>query len=580
MEKTNIAIRTDSSLEIGLGHVMRCLALAQELHENAANILFICRDLPGSSIDIIKAAKFPVAVLPFEQKPLEHKKNLSLHEKWLGESWDQDAQQTFEALNVKSRHWDWLIVDHYGLDGRWERRLRPYVSKILVIDDLADRRHDCDLLLDQNDVAQNQKKYAALVSPGCRFLFGPNYALLRSEFRRQRKKHEAKSFKPKRIFVMFGGTDPRNITKLVLNILIQLKPCDLIVDVVVGRTNPARFEIEELCASDNNINFYCQPENVAEILSFADFAIGASGTNSWERCCLGIPSAIIAFADNQLPIARSLHETGAAIYLGHYETLKVEDIESSLNRIIAENTMDLKQMSNISNQLVDGYGCIRVCKKMGVIRYKISIVSDQTSWINPYITILIEKLERDGHNVNWVHETEFIEVGHFAFFLSFFNIADDEALAKNEHNLVVHESDLPLGKGWSPLTWQILEGKNQIPIVLFEAAGDVDSGPIYSKDRLQFKGNELVDELRYIQAQKTCQMCLDFVVNFPDILKQGEKQQGLSTYYKRRSPIDSKLDVDKTIREQINLLRTVDNERYPAYFELDGVKYTIKISKG
>ena len=131
----------------------------------------------------------------------------------------------------------------------------------------------------------------------------------------------------------------------------------------------------------------------------------------------------------------------------------------------------------------------------------------------------------------------------------------------NKHNLVVHESALPHGKGWSPLTWQILEGKNEIPITLFEAEESVDSGKIYITDTMHFNGTELVEELRQIQGEYTIKMCVSFVEGYPGITSREKAQSGRSSYFKKREPEDSKLDPDKTIREQFNLLRVVDNER-------------------
>jgi methionyl-tRNA formyltransferase len=144
---------------------------------------------------------------------------------------------------------------------------------------------------------------------------------------------------------------------------------------------------------------------------------------------------------------------------------------------------------------------------------------------------------------------------------------------------VVHESDLPQGKGWSPLTWQILEGKNRIPVTLLEAADRVDSGPIYNQHWIEFKEHELIDELRAEQAKATNALCHWFINNFPESAQQARNQIGEESFYKRRRPQDSALDPNKTIAEQFNLLRVVDNERYPAWFSLEGNLFKIKISR-
>lgn len=184
-----------------------------------------------------------------------------------------------------------------------------------------------------------------------------------------------------------------------------------------------------------------------------------------------------------------------------------------------------------------------------------------------------------GHAVVWRHNVSQIKNGDIVFYLSCGQIVPGDILSRNKHNLVIHESALPDGKGWSPLTWQILEGKNEIPITLFEAVESVDSGKIYIQDIMHFNGTELIEELRQKQAEYTIKMCVSFVEDYPGITSRGKEQSGRSSYYKKREPEDSKFYPDKTICEQFSLLRVVDNERYPAYFELNGMQYILKIEK-
>lgn len=211
--------------------------------------------------------------------------------------------------------------------------------------------------------------------------------------------------------------------------------------------------------------------------------------------------------------------------------------------------------------------------------FRITIISDIGSWINDHIPELQDSLQKDGHTVSIVHKVAEIPQGDFVFFLGCGQIVPLSILKRNKHNLVVHESDLPKGKGWSPLTWQILEGKNEIPVCLFEAAESVDSGKIYLKETMKFSGAELVDDLRKTQAETSIRLCLQFVREYPSILEKGVEQRGASTFYRRRTREDSRLDPGKTIKEQFNLLRTVDNERYPAFFEINGRKYFLKIER-
>lgn len=210
---------------------------------------------------------------------------------------------------------------------------------------------------------------------------------------------------------------------------------------------------------------------------------------------------------------------------------------------------------------------------------KITLICDNiNSWIVPYIKELKVILDATQHESRIVYKYEDIDKGELAFFLGCERIVPQNILTLHNKNLVVHESRLPKGKGWSPVTWQVLEGENIIPITLFEANSKVDSGEIYLQDEIVLEGHELLSEIKRLQGEYTIKLVMEFVNKYPSIV--GNKQEGTSTYYPKRTPKDSQLDVNKTIKEQFNLLRVVDNERYPAYFLLGGIKYYIKIHKG
>lgn len=213
-------------------------------------------------------------------------------------------------------------------------------------------------------------------------------------------------------------------------------------------------------------------------------------------------------------------------------------------------------------------------------KYRVLILSDADSWIKPYVKELSCKLLTEGHSASIADFMPENGAFDFCFMLSYSRLMSKEQLSRSRHNLVVHESALPKGKGWSPLTWQILEGKSVVPITLFEAAEKVDSGKIYMQRELIFQGNELVNELRNAQGTATVEMCLEFVRKYPDILQSAKAQSGEESFYPRRCPEDSRLDIDKTIREQFNLLRVADNEKYPVFFEYMGRKYLLKIYEG
>ena len=206
---------------------------------------------------------------------------------------------------------------------------------------------------------------------------------------------------------------------------------------------------------------------------------------------------------------------------------------------------------------------------------QVTIITDISSWMNPYSGILADKLKGKGAVVSLVSSKSDIQKGDILFLLSCFQIIERRILDLNQYNIVVHASALPQGKGWSPTTWQILEGKNTIPLTLFDATEEMDAGNIYFRDMISLKGNELLPEIRAILGKKIVDMCMFFFDNHNNSVAQ--KQIGEESFYRRRRPEDSALDINKTIREQFNLLRAVDNDRYPAYFEMFGRKYTIKI---
>jgi methionyl-tRNA formyltransferase len=203
------------------------------------------------------------------------------------------------------------------------------------------------------------------------------------------------------------------------------------------------------------------------------------------------------------------------------------------------------------------------------------LVDNPNSWILPFAKILFEKCEILNHKVSLIHNHKDVKKGDILCLLSCERRFT--SLKLNLHNLVVHESFLPKGKGWSPLTWQILEGENEIPITLFEAVDEIDAGDIYLQKTMKFEGHELIEEIRSEQGKMTIDLILEFISKFPKV--DRIHQEGESTYYNRRTKIDSKLDLDKSLKSQFNLLRVVDNEKYPAFIEHNGYRYKIAIEK-
>lgn len=209
---------------------------------------------------------------------------------------------------------------------------------------------------------------------------------------------------------------------------------------------------------------------------------------------------------------------------------------------------------------------------------KITLLMDNIkSWYYPYAEELKSKLANRGHKVFLIHSGDEVQSGELAFFLSCEKIIKKEIRDKNKHNLVVHSSALPKGKGFSPLTWQILEGKSEITNTLFEAMDAVDAGEIYMQNKVYFAGHELLDELHQKQGEKINELILEFIEKYPDI--SGRQQAGEESFYKKRGASDSQLDINKTLAEQFNLFRVADNEKYPVFFEYQGKKYILKIYK-
>lgn len=208
----------------------------------------------------------------------------------------------------------------------------------------------------------------------------------------------------------------------------------------------------------------------------------------------------------------------------------------------------------------------------------VTITVEKDSWIVPYAYELKDKIEQRGLTVLVCESSDILSAnGWINFLLGLTKRLPNSILTLHKHNLVIHESDLPQGKGFSPMSWQILEGKNSIPFCLFEATEEIDSGPIWLKETVQLNGSELASEWRDIQGKVTIELCLRFIDEYPSLKPLAQKGKG--SFYSRRLAKDSKLDVNKTIYEQFNLLRIVDNERYPAFFEINGNKYYLNIYK-
>ncbi len=351
-----IAMRIDASRRIGIGHAMRCCALADAMANRGAHIRFICRLVPPSIQSLLASKGHEVVVLEGGGSPefLDDPARAGLQSFSQG----RDAVQSVCAL--ADANWDWLIVDHYGLDAGWESVLREAtVGRVMVIDDLADREHDCDVLLDQNLYSNLGGRYADRVSAKTQLLLGPKYALLRKEFRRLREDVRPRNGPVRRILVMFGGADSFDLTGRALEALDRFRGTDFSVDVVVGAEHPRRMETEAICAERGHA-CHVQTTRMAELMAAADLALGAGGSASWERCCLGLPSICASFADNQYAISEALCDTGACVFVGDQDAVTPAKFELEIMALSADPDR-LKRMSSQAYSLVDGWGAERVC---------------------------------------------------------------------------------------------------------------------------------------------------------------------------------------------------------------------------
>ncbi len=354
----NCLFRVDSSLQIGTGHVMRCLSLADGLRRKGAKVAFACRPFPGDLCERIESLGYQVHRLTGEahqevpDKEFDHD-----YAHWLGVSWSNDADQT--AKIARKETVDWLIIDHYGIDHRWERTLRPFVGNIMIIDDLANRHHYGDLLLDQNIHHNMSLRYEGLVNSDCLTLLGPTYALLRPMFSHMRNLLPKRNVEVRRIFVFFGGVDLTNETGKAIEAIVGLGRAKIRVDCIVGKDNPHQTGIRKLCNDQPDFRYYCQVENIAELMGKADVALGAGGTATWERCCLGLATLIISVSDNQVGVAKAVHQMGIARYLGGSHEVNADGIRKELEQVL-DNPEVLREMRTKAMNIVDGLGVERV----------------------------------------------------------------------------------------------------------------------------------------------------------------------------------------------------------------------------
>lgn len=336
-----VIFRADASPDIGGGHVQRCLALANALRYEQANVWFACRPKTFDTLPRLRDSGHNFIELPA--------------------TGDERAY-----LRAATPWADWLVIDHYGLDAEWMSPLRDWSRNVLVIDDLSNRPLDCDILLDQTYLRQ-AIDYQPLTPKHCQFLLGTDYALLRPEFAAARSKYLAKRQTPNKhkpiVLVAMGATDPENITVIVLNALDALA-LDFEFNIILGSAAP---HLNAVYQCSRSLRHSCAVKvdviDMVDLIGNADIAIGACGTSSWERCCLGLPTITIELADNQKLISTTLNKVGAVYSLGRHQELSTKELRRKFSQLISSPEKMLK-MSNISAQICDGLGAKRVADRM------------------------------------------------------------------------------------------------------------------------------------------------------------------------------------------------------------------------
>ena len=358
-----VAFRADASLTIGTGHIMRCLTLAGALRGYGAECIFFSRDHPGNLHQLVREQGFQLMQLgPVDETSCA--KGAAGGKHWLGVDQQRDAEDTLALVDGLAVNW--MVVDHYGIDAAWERALRQRCARILVIDDLANRPHSADALLDQN-LGKSALDYGPRVPPNCKLMLGTDYALLRPEFAALRSVslERRRLGQLRKVLVTMGGVDLDNATGSVLDALKRLGDSfDLEVTVVMGLHSPWREGVLRLSRSmPFQTEVLTNVKSMGALMCEADIGIGAAGSTSWERCCMGLPTLQLVLADNQRAIADEISQAGAALLLNRTEiganTLKAFKLLQNYPAMLIE-------MSEKAAKLVDGHGGSRVAQHLMV----------------------------------------------------------------------------------------------------------------------------------------------------------------------------------------------------------------------
>lgn len=326
-----VLLRADASVSVGSGHIMRCLTLAKALKQRGAVCDFICRPHQGHLIAWLSSQGVNVIVLP---API-----------------DNEVDDARQCLNNLTTSYQLLVLDHYQLGQAYCQRMRERCDKILVIDDLANRQHDCDILLDQNLLPNGNERYQHLVPAHCIQLLGPRYALLRDEFYQRPSNSNGQ---PKHILVSFGGSDEQNLTTMAVNAIAQLKPEQVTADIVIGANNPWRAMLQQQVARLPNVQLHVQCNYMASLMYQARLMLGAGGATHWERCICGLPGLVVTVAENQQATTAYLDELGACVWLGQAAEMSAEFFAEQLCYYLSQPAL-LDEIGQLAKNLVPAH---------------------------------------------------------------------------------------------------------------------------------------------------------------------------------------------------------------------------------
>jgi UDP-2,4-diacetamido-2,4,6-trideoxy-beta-L-altropyranose hydrolase len=358
-----VCFRVDASVRIGSGHVMRCLAIADALSKAGVGSRFVCREHERHLGERIRDSGHALTLLAPSSQNDAQAQHLRGYEAWLGAPWHEDLEQTLGAMGAQPVP-SWFVIDHYGIDARWERGIAQATRNILVIDDLADRDHHCNLLLDAG-VERQAAAYDLLVPEWTERLVGPEFALLRPSFAQWREASLRRRREPvlKKILVSFGGADADNITERALDALDACAlPEDCRIVVVSGPLSPWG---QRLAARAARMRRPCDVatdvRDMASLMLECDVAIGAAGGTALERCAMGLPSIIVVMAENQREGAEALLRRGAAAVIPHPDGMR-----DALPSLLASPTTTelLQALARQSALVTDGRGVDRLVAAM------------------------------------------------------------------------------------------------------------------------------------------------------------------------------------------------------------------------